>query len=167
MGQRLQLRPGLIGLDPRHRPRPPPGGALAVWLHLGEYPLHAGQRNASWRAEAFGVWEGYVDVWAGGLHLCAACDDQALSEALESVVRVKAPTRSSAARAALDFSPAQNFLKSPAGRYASRAGQTRESGWRGWSRAGTAQARSPRCRPGRRRRVVASTGHATARGRGR
>ena len=40
------------------------GGAAAIWLHLDQLPLHAGQRDAAWRPEAVRLRQGPVSVYA-------------------------------------------------------------------------------------------------------
>jgi aminobutyraldehyde dehydrogenase len=53
-------------------------GPPAVRLHLGQHPLHAGQRDASRRHEAVGIWQGHVHVRPGGLHRGSPCDGETL-----------------------------------------------------------------------------------------
>jgi aminobutyraldehyde dehydrogenase len=77
LGQRFALRPGLVDLDARRGPGDGDGRAAALWLHLGEHAFHAGQRDAAWRAEAVGLWQGHVGLRAGGLHRGAPRDGQA------------------------------------------------------------------------------------------
>ena len=68
LGQRQRLRPRLLGVDHGHRQGHGDGGAAAIRLHLGQHPLHAGERDAAWRAQALGLRQGPVDVRARGLH---------------------------------------------------------------------------------------------------
>ena len=51
--------------------------AAAIWLHLDQHALHAGQRDAAWRAEAVRLRQGHVALCAGGLHRRAPRDDRA------------------------------------------------------------------------------------------
>ena len=60
LGQRQRLRPRLLGLDPRRRPRHGDRGAAPLRLHLGQHPLHAGQRDAARRPEAVRLRQGHV-----------------------------------------------------------------------------------------------------------
>ena len=55
-----------------HAGRQPTG----VRLHLDQYPLHPGQRDAARRDEDVGLRQGHVAVRAGGLHRRAARDGQ-------------------------------------------------------------------------------------------
>ena len=41
--QRQRLRPGVLGVDLGHQQGDARFGRAAIWLHLGEHPLHAGQ----------------------------------------------------------------------------------------------------------------------------
>ena len=53
-GERLRLRPGVFGMDRRCGARSSPGRPPAIRLHLGQHPLHAGQRNAPRRVKLSG-----------------------------------------------------------------------------------------------------------------
>ena len=68
LGERFGLRARLVGLDARrfqgHADRGPP----SVWLHLGQLPLHAGERNAARGAQVVRLRQGSVHVCARGLH---------------------------------------------------------------------------------------------------
>ena len=77
LGQRQRLRPRLVGVDQGRRPRHGDRRAAAIWLHLDQHALHAGQRDAAWRAEAVRLRQGHVALRAGGLHRRAPRDDRA------------------------------------------------------------------------------------------
>src|SRR5699024_4107142 len=64
------------GCQSRHANR----GAAALRLHLGQLPLHAGERNAARRHQAVRLWQGHVDVFAGRLHGCTACDGETVMD---------------------------------------------------------------------------------------
>ena len=52
------------------------GRPASVRLHLGQLPLHAGQRDAARRHEAVRLRQGPEQLCARGLHGCAPCDGE-------------------------------------------------------------------------------------------
>ncbi|KIQ68218.1 NAD-dependent aldehyde dehydrogenase [Wenxinia marina DSM 24838] len=78
LGQRLALRPRLVGLDAGHRQGDGGHRRAAIRLHLGEHALHAGERDAPRRAEAVRLRQGHVDLRARGLHRRPPRHDRAL-----------------------------------------------------------------------------------------
>ena len=81
VGQRLRLRPGVVGVDQRRRQGDARRGPAAVRLHLDQHAFHAGQRDAARRLEALGVWQGLVGVRARGLHRAPPRDGQTVGRA--------------------------------------------------------------------------------------
>ncbi len=76
LGQRQRLRPRLLGVDAGRRQGHGDRFAPAIWLHLGELPFHAGERDAAWRAEAVRLRQGPLGLCAGGLHRRAPRDGE-------------------------------------------------------------------------------------------
>ncbi len=72
VGERFRLRPRLLRLDQGRGACHGRRRAASIRLHLGELPLHAGERDAAWRREAFRLRQGHVGLRAGGLHRRAA-----------------------------------------------------------------------------------------------
>ena len=68
MGQRRQVRPRLLGLDPRPRPGDADGQAARLRLRVDQHPHPAGRRDAARRVQALGLRQGPVDVRVRGLH---------------------------------------------------------------------------------------------------
>ena len=60
VGQRLRLRPGVVGVDQGRRQGDESRRAPAVRLHLDQHALHAGERDAARRHEALGLRQGPV-----------------------------------------------------------------------------------------------------------
>ena len=79
LGQRQRLWARLFGLDLRHRQGHDDGGAASLRLHLGQHPLHAGERDAAWRAQGLWLRQGPIDVRARGLHRPSPRDGQAVT----------------------------------------------------------------------------------------
>ena len=81
VGERLRLRPGVVGVDQRRRQGDARRGAAAVRLHVDQHAFHAGERDAARRPEALRLRQGPVGVRARGLHRAAARDGQAVGRA--------------------------------------------------------------------------------------
>ena len=68
VGQRHRLRPRVVRLDARHRPRAARREGAALRLRVDQRPHPARLRDAAWRLQAVRLRQGPLDVRARGLH---------------------------------------------------------------------------------------------------
>ncbi|AXK25566.1 Aldehyde dehydrogenase family protein [Serratia marcescens] len=87
MGQRLGIRPGLVGVDAKYRSGAAHRRSSAVRQHLDQHPFHLGERNAARRPETLRLRQGSVQRFAAGLQRCQARNGEVQSRLLTVISR--------------------------------------------------------------------------------